>query len=54
MDKKISVTTSLFYDFGLGGQKNFEKLCGAFFGAFWRKSGASQFKTFENTDNNNW
>ena len=26
-----------------------KKLCGAFFGAFWQKHGASQFKTFEHT-----
>ena len=33
----------------LGGQKIFEKFCGAFFGAFRRKCGASQFRPINHT-----
>ena len=33
----------------MGGQKFFEKLCGAFFGAFRRKCGASQFGPINHT-----
>ena len=33
----------------MGGQKFFEKLCGAFFGAFRRKCGASQFEPINHT-----
>jgi hypothetical protein len=27
-----------------------KKLCGAFFGAFWQNSGASEFQTVEHTE----